>query len=184
MTSKTKKITRIGVVAALYATITLVLGSISYGPIQFRISEVMTLLPLFGKEYILSLTIGCFLANVIGPYGVPDIILGTLATLISVYLVYLTGKHMKDKIIEAKNIRKKFGNSLALVDISFSIEEGQIFGFLGPSGSGKTTTINILTGQCRGGNSSLEVASHQMTLVCVELKKTNQHHILVSFKML
>ena len=55
----------------------------------------MTLLPLFGKEYILSLTIGCFLANVIGPYGVPDIILGTLATFISVYLVYLTGKHMK-----------------------------------------------------------------------------------------
>ena len=89
MTSKTKKITRIGVVAALYATITLVLGSISYGPIQFRISEVMTLLPLFGKEYILSLTIGCF--------GVPDIILGTLATFISVYLVYLTGKHMKGK---------------------------------------------------------------------------------------
>ena len=85
MTSKTKKITRIGVVAALYATITLVLGSISYG------------LPLFGKEYILSLTIGCFLANVIGPYGVPDIILGTLATFISVYLVYLTGKHMKGK---------------------------------------------------------------------------------------
>ena len=94
MTSKTKKITRIGVVAALYATITLVLGSISYVQIQFRISEVMTLLPLFGKEYILSLTIGCFLANVI---GVPDIILGTLATFISVYLVYLTGKYMKGK---------------------------------------------------------------------------------------
>ena len=93
MTSKTKKITRIGVVAALYATITLVLGSISYVQIQFRISEVMTLLPLFGKEYILSLTIGCFLANVIGPYGVP----GTLATFISVYLVYLTGKYMKGK---------------------------------------------------------------------------------------
>ena len=96
MTSKTKKITRIGVVAALYATITLVLGSISYGPIQFRISEVMTLLPLFGKEYILSLTIGCFLANVIGPYGVPDIILGTLATFISVYAIYLTGKLIKN----------------------------------------------------------------------------------------
>ena len=97
MTSKTNKITRVGVVAGLYAAITLVLGSISYGPIQFRISEVMTLLPLFGKEYIISLTIGCFLANVIGPYGVPDIILGTLATFISVYLVYLTGKFMKNK---------------------------------------------------------------------------------------
>ena len=97
MTKRTKKITRVGVVAALYATITLTLGFISYGPIQFRIAEVMTLLPLFGKEYILSLTIGCFLANVIGPYGVPDIILGTSATFISVYLVYITGKYMKGK---------------------------------------------------------------------------------------
>ena len=50
MTSKTKKITRIGVVAGLYAALTLALGFISYGPIQFRISEVMTLLPLFGKN--------------------------------------------------------------------------------------------------------------------------------------
>ena len=97
MNENTKKITRIGVVAGLYASITLAFGFISYGPIQFRIAEVMTLLPLFGKEYILSLTIGCFLANVIGPYGVPDIILGTLATFISVYLVYITGKLIKDK---------------------------------------------------------------------------------------
>ena len=97
MTSKTKKITRIGVVAGLYAALTLALGFISYGPIQFRISEVMTLLPLFGKEYILSLTIGCFLANIIGPYGVADIVLGTLATFISVYLVYLTGKYMRSE---------------------------------------------------------------------------------------
>ena len=64
---------------------------------------------------------------------------------------------MKDKIIEAKNIRKKFGNSLALVDISFSIEEGQIFGFLGPSGSGKTTTINILTGQLVADDGDVEI---------------------------
>lgn len=97
MTSKTKKITKVGVVAGLYAALTLALGFISYGPIQFRIAEVMTLLPLFGKEYVLSLTIGCFLANIIGPYGLPDIILGTLSTFISVYLVYLTGKLMKNK---------------------------------------------------------------------------------------
>lgn len=97
MSKNTKKVTRIGVVAALYATITITLGFISYGQIQFRVAEIMTLLPLFGKEYILSLTIGCFLANVIGPYGVPDIILGTLATFISVYLVYITGKLIKDK---------------------------------------------------------------------------------------
>lgn len=97
MRSNTKKIAVIGIVAALYAALTLALGFISYGPIQFRISEVMTLLPLLGKEYILALTLGCFLANIIGPYGVPDIVFGTLATFISVYLVYLTGKKIMDK---------------------------------------------------------------------------------------
>lgn len=97
MRKETKKIVRIGLVAAIYAALTLSLGFISYGPIQFRIAEVMTLLPLIGKEYIIALTIGCFLANVVGPYGVPDIVFGTLATFISVYLVYLTGKTMKDK---------------------------------------------------------------------------------------
>ena len=62
MRVKTEKIVIIAVVAALYAALTLALSPISFGPIQFRVSEVMTLLPLFGKGYIISLTIGCFLA--------------------------------------------------------------------------------------------------------------------------
>lgn len=97
MTKKTRKIVTTAVVAGLYAALTLSLAPISYAQIQFRLSEVMTLLPLLGKEYILGLTIGCFLANLLGPYGVPDMIFGTIATFISVYLVYLTGKYMKDK---------------------------------------------------------------------------------------
>lgn len=51
------------------------------------------------------------------------------------------------KMIELKHVTKKFNGKVALSDISFSISEGEIFGFLGPSGAGKTTTINILTGQ-------------------------------------
>ncbi|MGL6106639.1 QueT transporter family protein [Romboutsia sp.] len=97
MRQNSKKIALIGLIAALYAALTLTFGFISYGPIQFRIAEVMTLLPLLGSEYIIALTLGCFLANIIGPYGVPDIVFGTLATFISVYLVYITGKYMKDK---------------------------------------------------------------------------------------
>lgn len=97
MTKKTRSIVTTAIVAALYATLTLSLAFISYGPIQFRLSEVMTLLPLFSKKYIIGLTIGCFLANLLGLYGVPDMIFGTIATFISVYLVYLTGKYMKDK---------------------------------------------------------------------------------------
>ena len=91
-----KKIARIGMIAGLYAAITMALGFISYGPIQFRIAEVMTLLPLIGKEYILALTIGCFVANLASGYGVVDIVFGTLATFISVYLVYITGQKLKE----------------------------------------------------------------------------------------
>lgn len=50
-------------------------------------------------------------------------------------------------MIKVNNLSKRFGNKIALEDISFDIKEGEIFGFLGPSGAGKTTTINILTGQ-------------------------------------
>lgn len=97
MTNKTKKLVMTSLVAAIYAVLTLVLGAISYGPIQFRIAEIMVLLAFIKKDYIWGLTIGCFLANVIGPYGVPDIVFGTTATFLSVYAIYLTGKAMKGK---------------------------------------------------------------------------------------
>ena len=96
MTQNTKKLVTTALVAAIYATLTLVLGFISYGPIQFRIAEIMVLLPFIRKDYIWGLTIGCFLANIIGPYGAPDIIFGTTATFLSVYAVYLTSKTMKE----------------------------------------------------------------------------------------
>lgn len=96
MINKNRKIARVGLIAALYAVVTLALGSLAYGSIQFRISEILMFLPLFGKEYIIALTIGCFLANVVGPFGVPDIIFGTLATLISAILVYYTPKIIKN----------------------------------------------------------------------------------------
>ncbi|MDD3224427.1 MAG: ABC transporter ATP-binding protein [Clostridium sp.] len=50
-------------------------------------------------------------------------------------------------VISMKNVRKDFKGNTALKDVSFSVEEGEIFGFLGPSGAGKTTTIKLLTSQ-------------------------------------
>ncbi|HEM5485204.1 TPA: ABC transporter ATP-binding protein, partial [Streptococcus suis] len=50
-------------------------------------------------------------------------------------------------MITVQHIYKQFGDKVALDNISFDIQEGQIFGFLGPSGSGKTTMIKIITGQ-------------------------------------
>lgn len=97
MTTNIKKLVTTALVAAIYATLTLVLGAISYGPIQFRVAEIMVLLPFIKKDYMWGLTIGCFLANIIGPYGVPDIIFGTTATFLSVYAVYMTSKIMDGK---------------------------------------------------------------------------------------
>ncbi|WP_277280170.1 ABC transporter ATP-binding protein [Streptococcus hyointestinalis] len=50
-------------------------------------------------------------------------------------------------VIEVNHLVCSFYEKTALEDISFEVDEGEIFGFLGPSGAGKTTTINILTGQ-------------------------------------
>ncbi|NLK39150.1 MAG: ABC transporter ATP-binding protein [Clostridiales bacterium] len=49
-------------------------------------------------------------------------------------------------MIEVKNLTKKYGNNPAIKNISFTAEEGKIYGFLGPNGAGKTTTMNIITG--------------------------------------
>ncbi|MFF5995817.1 ABC transporter ATP-binding protein [Lysinibacillus sp. KU-BSD001] len=54
---------------------------------------------------------------------------------------------MTTTTIEVKNVQKTFGTFTALQDVSFTIQKGEIFGFLGPSGSGKTTMIKILTAQ-------------------------------------
>ncbi len=116
---KTKKLVTTALVSSIYATLTLVLGAISYGPIQFRLAEIMVLLPFIKKDYIWGLTIGCFLANVIGPYGVPDVIFGTTATFLSAYTVYLTGKFMNGN---------KFG--LLIASIWPTLINGIIIGFI------------------------------------------------------
>lgn len=50
------------------------------------------------------------------------------------------------KLIEVKHLTKKYGKHLALDDLSFTVEKGQVYGFLGPNGAGKSTTMNIMTG--------------------------------------
>ena len=49
-------------------------------------------------------------------------------------------------MIEVKNVTKKYGNFVAVDDINFTINDGEIVGFLGPNGAGKTTTMNVITG--------------------------------------
>ncbi|NLL56275.1 MAG: QueT transporter family protein [Clostridiales bacterium] len=87
---------RIGLIAALYAVLTLVLYPISYGPWQCRVSEVMTLLPLLFWEAVPALIIGCFVANLFSGF-VMDIVFGTLATALAALFTYFIGKIIKSK---------------------------------------------------------------------------------------
>lgn len=94
---KTKRLVRTAVIAALYALLTVALAPISYGNFQFRVSEILVLLAYFDPFYIGGLTLGCFIANLLGPNGAMDVIFGTLATFISVGAISLTAKYIKNK---------------------------------------------------------------------------------------
>ena len=76
------------VIAALYAALTLAFQPISYGAVQFRISEAMTLLPILFPQAVPGLAVGCFISNLFNPMGttVYDVVFGTLATLAAALL--------------------------------------------------------------------------------------------------
>lgn len=77
-----KQIAFCGLIAAMYVVFTWILGEFGYGPIQFRFSECMTVLPFAFPVATAGLTVGCFLANLMSTVGPLDLILGTVATLL------------------------------------------------------------------------------------------------------
>lgn len=83
----TKVLARQAAVAAIYMVLTIALSGISYGPLQFRVTEVMTLLPFYNKEYIWGITIGCILANLASPFGIIDIIVGSFASFLAAVIM-------------------------------------------------------------------------------------------------
>lgn len=87
-----------GIVAALYVVLTIMVAPIAYGPIQCRISEVLTILPAFAMGYVPGVSLGCLLANLFNPtgnLGPVDVIGGTLATVIAGVFSRLIGKKNK-----------------------------------------------------------------------------------------
>ena len=79
----TKTLARGAIIAALYAVLTLLLQPLSYGEVQIRFSEALTLLPILMPEAVPALAVGCLLANVLGGCRLVDIVFGTLATLLA-----------------------------------------------------------------------------------------------------
>ena len=79
----TNSLTRGAIIAAIYTALTLLFAPISYGEVQIRIAESLTLLPVLLPEAVPALAVGCLLANVLGGCTIFDIVFGTLATLLA-----------------------------------------------------------------------------------------------------
>ena len=87
-----KSLARAGMIAAIYAALTLIFAPISFNAVQFRISEAMTVLPILLPEAVPGLAVGCLVANILGGAALPDVIGGTLATLIAAILTRMLRK--------------------------------------------------------------------------------------------
>lgn len=88
-----KKVSIYAIIIAIYTAISLLMGSLSFGMIQIRIAELLLVLCLYDSKFIIPVTLGCFVTNLIGIINglnplVLDLIVGTLATLISGLCVY------------------------------------------------------------------------------------------------
>lgn len=87
-------ITEAAVIAAIYTILVIIFNYASFGPVQFRVAEVLTVLPYFTPAAIPGVTLGCFLSAVLTP-GTPalDMIFGTLASLLAAILSYMLRRY-------------------------------------------------------------------------------------------
>lgn len=74
-------------------------------------------------------------------------------------------------MIEVKNLVKKYGDHLAVDHLSFTVKQGQIYGFLGPNGAGKSTTMNIMTGYLGATEGEVLINGHDILKEPEEAKK-------------
>ena len=81
----TRYLARAGVIAALYVVLTYLAGlmNLAYGPVQFRFSEALTVLPFLFPEAVPGLFVGCVVSNLLSPYGALDLVVGSAATLLA-----------------------------------------------------------------------------------------------------
>lgn len=85
---KTRLMTESALIAAVYVALVLLFKPISFGAIQFRIAEALCILPFFSLSAVPGLALGCLLGNFFSGAAMPDVLFGTLATLLAAILSY------------------------------------------------------------------------------------------------
>ncbi|MDE6241423.1 MAG: QueT transporter family protein [Anaeroplasmataceae bacterium] len=118
------------IIAALYVALTWLLAPISYGAVQFRISEILILLVALNPKYAYALIVGCFVANTTSPMGWYDMVFGTLATILAVLPM------LKLKRLEIASLFPVVSNAIIV-----SVELGLAFDLFAP----EAFWFNVLT---------------------------------------
>ncbi len=88
-----RRMAQAAVIAALYVALTMAFAPISFGSVQLRVAEALTILPLFGFAAVPGLFLGCLLANLLGGAVILDVVFGSLATLIGAFGGWLLRKN-------------------------------------------------------------------------------------------
>ncbi|MED9821825.1 MAG: QueT transporter family protein [Christensenellales bacterium] len=117
---KTGTLTRAAIIAALYAAMTLLFAPLSYGEVQIRFSEALTILPILLPEAVPALAVGCLLANVLGGCTIFDIVFGTLATL----LAALCTRALRRNVLLASSMPVLFNGVIVGTVVHFAYAPG------------------------------------------------------------
>lgn len=128
--------TQAAMIAALYVALTIIFAPFSFGQIQVRIAEALTILPVFTPAAIPGLFAGCLIGNVLGGSILPDIIFGSLATLIGACFTYLLRNKSRylailppifsNAIIVPFVLRYAYGLNLPLAFLMLTVGIGEV----------------------------------------------------------
>lgn len=145
MSSKTINLTRASLIAALYVVLTLIanLVGLASGVIQLRLSEMLTILPVFTWAAVPGLTIGCVIANIITGCALWDVVFGSLATFLGALGTYYIGRKksklgpifpiVSNTIIVPKVLQIVYGAEGAYIYLAVTVGIGEVLscGLLG-----------------------------------------------------
>lgn len=129
-------LTQAAMIAAIYVVLTFIFAPFSFGDIQVRIAEALTILPVFTPAAIPGLFVGCLIGNIFGGAILPDIIFGSFATLLGAVFTYLLRKQrpvlavlppiLSNTIIIPLVLRYGYGMALPLPFLMFTLAIGEI----------------------------------------------------------
>lgn len=130
--------TQAAMIAAIYVVLTYLFAPFSFGEIQVRIAEALTILPAFTPAAIPGLFIGCLIGNILGGAILPDIVMGSIATLIGAVFTYLLrGKSkfllpippiLSNTIIVPYILKLGYGVNLPIPFLMLTVGIGEVIG--------------------------------------------------------